>query len=244
MRFASFLTALIMASCLSVVAAAQNPQLQRADALYEQYKHTDNLDALRQAIGILDGLGQDYDTSWRRARAYYSLGDDTKPHTEKLDLFQKAVDAGKKAVELGGSRAEGHYWLGVSYGGYGETKGMFKAMSLIGSIRKEMQTVVSINPGYENGGAYLVLGKMDYELPGLMGGSTKRSIEEYEQGLRVAPSNPLMKAYLAESYYDAGRKDEARSLLQQVMQINSSGSDPELRDAQKEAHKFWDKHFK
>jgi len=105
-----------------------------------------------------------------------------------------------------------------------------------------METVIKINPAYQNGGAYLVLGRMDFELPGLMGGSNKRAIQEYEQGLKVAPSNQLIKAYLAESYIDAGRKEEARKLLIEV--LNGSGEEaPETRDARKEARKLYDKHF-
>ena len=105
-----------------------------------------------------------------------------------------------------------------------------------------MEAVIRINPAYQNGGAYLVLGRMDFELPGLMGGSSKRAIQEYEQGLKVAPSNALMKVYLAESYIDAGRKDEARNLLNQVLN-DSSDQSPEMRDARKQGRKLYDKHF-
>jgi len=110
------------------------------------------------------------------------------------------------------------------------------------NIRAEMEAVIRINPGYQNGGAYLVLGRMDYELPGVMGGSSKRAIQEYEQGLKVAPSNALMKVYLAESYIDAGRKDEARNLLNQVLN-NSGDQSPEMRDARKQGRKLYDKNF-
>ncbi|MGH9822209.1 MAG: hypothetical protein ACREDR_02960, partial [Blastocatellia bacterium] len=133
-------------------------QIQHSDALYQQYRKTESLDPLRQAISILDGMPSSFDTSWRQARDYYSLGDDTKPHTEKLQLFEKAVSAGERAIQLAPSRPEGHYWLGVAYGGYGETKGKLKALSLIGPIRKEMQAVIGASAGYEDAGAYLVLG--------------------------------------------------------------------------------------
>jgi len=221
-------------------------KLKQADSLYRQYERTENQEPLKQTIEILDGLAQsdaaNYDVAWRRARAYYSLGDDAKGNSEKLRLFDQAIQSGKHAVELKSDGVEGHYWLGVSDGEYGQAKGLLKAYSMTKSIRAEMEAVIRINPAYHNGGAYLVLGRMDFELPGLMGGSNKRAIQEYEQGLKVAPSNLLIKAYLADSYIDAGRKDEARNLLNEVLN-NNGDQTPEARDARKEAKKIYDKHF-
>ena len=74
-----------------------------------------------------------------------------------------------------------------------DVKGMFKVLSLVKSVRKEMDSVIRIDAAHENGGAYVVLGKIDFELPGLMGGNKKRAIQEYEQGLKIAPANPLLR---------------------------------------------------
>jgi hypothetical protein len=236
-------TALVM---VMLPQGAVSEKLKQVDSLYKQYESTENQEPLKQAVAMLDGLSQsdssNYDVAWRRARAYYSLGDDARANQEKLRLFDQAIQSGKHAVELKADGVEGHYWLGVSDGEYGQAKGMFKALSMTKNIRAEMEAVIRINPGYENGGAYLVLGRMDYELPGVMGGSKKRAIEEYEQGLKVAPSNPLMKVYLAESYIDAGRKDDGRNLLNQVLN-NSGDKSPEMRDARKQARKLYDKNF-
>jgi hypothetical protein len=221
-------------------------KLQQADALYRKYKQSDNVASVKEAIAVLDELQQaspdSYDVLWRRARAYYGAGDDTKQNSEKLRLFDQAMQSGKKAVAVKPDGVEGHYWLGVGSGGYGEARGMFKAMSLVGNIRKEMETVIKLDPSYENGGGYLVLGRLDYELPGIMGGSKKRAIQSYEQGLKVAPSNLLMKVYLAESYIDADRKSEAKSLLDDV--LSSSGSGADYNDAKRQAQKVLSKHFR
>jgi tetratricopeptide (TPR) repeat protein len=240
------LVAWLALAMLALPQASTVERLKQADSQYKQFESTENQEPLKQAVAILDGLSQseanNYEVAWRRARAYYSLGDDAKANSEKLRLFDQAIQSGKHAVELKPDGVEGHYWLGVSDGEYGQAKGMFKALSMTKNIRSEMEAVIRINPAYQNGGAYLVLGRMDFELPGLMGGSSKRAIQEYEQGLKVAPSNALMKVYLAESYIDAGRKDEARNLLNQVLN-DSSDQSPEMRDARKQGRKLYDKHF-
>src|SRR5215510_12338163 len=238
--------AFLVVILLAAAQAQVGDKLKQADSLYKQYERTESQEPLRQAVAILDGRSQsdpgNYDVAWRRTRAYYSLGDDAKANSEKLRLFDQAIQSGKHAVELKSDGVEGHYWLGVSDGEYGQAKGLLKAYSMTKSIRAEMEAVIRINPAYHNGGAYLVLGRMDFELPGLMGGSNKRAIQEYEQGLKVAPSNLLIKAYLADSYIDAGRKDEARNLLNEVLN-NNGDQTPEARDARKEAKKIYDKHF-
>ena len=237
---------------LLLSSAGQSPadhgKLSRADALYRQYRISEDVSVLKELVTLLDGLEKaepsSYDVRWRCARAYQSLADDTKPNADKFKLLEQAIESGKRAVEVRPDGVEGHYWLGVSYGSYGEAKGMFKALSLIKSIRREMDSVIRLDAAHENGGAYVVLGKIDFELPGIMGGNKKRAIQEYEQGLKIAPSNPLLKVYLAESFIDDGRKDEGRALLDKVLALKQSvPPSPELRDAQRDARKLYDKHF-
>jgi tetratricopeptide (TPR) repeat protein len=244
-------TGLIALSKLAIVVLAGQMALgglERADALFNGYHRTEDVVPLKQAIVLLSELEKaqpdNYEVLWRCARVYYALGDNTKPTSEKLKLFEQAIASGKRAVEINPDGVEGHYWLGVSYGGYGEAKGAFKAISLVGQIRKEMETVIRIDPKYEDGGAFIVLGRLDYELPTLMGGSKKRAIKEYEQGLKVAPSNPLLKVFLAESYIDADRKSEAKQLLEQVLSIDSDAQPSIiLKDAQRQARKLYNEHF-
>ncbi len=95
-------------------------KLRRADAFYAQYRPSEDLSVLKEAAVLLDGLEKadpaNYDVRWRCARAYQSLGDDTKPNAEKLRLLELAIESGKRAVEIKPDGVEGHYWLGVSYG--------------------------------------------------------------------------------------------------------------------------------
>ena len=227
---------------------ASDDKLSRSDALFAESDTTEKIETLRSAAALLDELEKaepaSYDVRWRRARAYQALGDAAPKDAEKLELFDRAIESGKKAIELRSDRVEGHYWLGVSYGGYGEAKGMLKALSMIDDIRREMNAVIKIDPKYEDASAYLVLGRIDFELPGLFGGNDKRAIEEYEQGLKLAPSNAVMKLYLADSYLDAGRKDEAKKLLEDLMALKADEHSPrDVRRAQREAKKSFEKHF-
>jgi tetratricopeptide (TPR) repeat protein len=248
MTVAGALAATTRADGATQAASKPDAAIERVDALMREHEQTDKIEPLRAAASMLDELVKaapnDYAASWRRARSYQMLGELASKDSEKLDLFQRAIDSGKVAVKSKPNAVEGHYWLGVSYGVYGETKGMFKALSMIDDIRAEMNTAIKIDPKYDDAGAYLVLGRIDFELPGLFGGNSKRAIEEYEQGLKLAPSNALMKLYLSDSYYDAGRKDDAKRLLEELMALKiDEHSQRGVRQTQRDAKASYEKHF-
>jgi tetratricopeptide (TPR) repeat protein len=222
--------------------------LHRADALLKEFDETEKPESLHSASALIDDAAKsnprDYGVQWRRARANQIVGLVAKKDDDKLVAFQRAIDAGKAAVAARPDGVEGHYWLGTSYGCYGETKGMLKALSSIGDIRDEMHAAIKIDPKYDDGGAYVVLGKIDFELPGWMGGNAKRAIEEYERGLELVPNGALLKLYLSESYYDAGRRDDARRLIDELLALKlGEHSSRDQRRAQREAREFYAKHF-
>ncbi|MBL8204456.1 MAG: tetratricopeptide repeat protein [Blastocatellia bacterium] len=203
----------------------------------------------QQALVILESAlatnGKNYDLLWRAARAAYYIGD-FGPKEEKLKHYEKGIALSQRAIKAQPNSVEGHFWLAASYGGKAQTVsdksqllGDLKALSMIKKIRAGMQTVVKLNDAYENGNAYLALGEIDRELPGVMGGNKKRAITQYEQGLKVAPENLDLKVALSKAYKDAGRKDDARRLLEEV--IKATPTTRIQREAQDEAKQLLSK---
>ncbi len=190
----------------------------------------------QQALAILESAlatdGKNYDLLWRAARSAYYVGD-FGLEADKLKHFDKGIALTQRAIILQPNSVEGHFWLAANYGGKAQLVGALKALSTVKKIRNEMQTVVKLNDAYENGNAYLALGEIDRELPGVMGGNKKRAIGLYEQGLKVAPENLDLKVALSKAYKDAGRKDEAKRLLEEV--IKAQPTTRIQREAQEEA---------
>ncbi|HEX4949134.1 MAG TPA: TRAP transporter TatT component family protein [Blastocatellia bacterium] len=196
----------------------------------------------QQAMAILESAlttdGKNYELLWRAARATYYVGD-FGAEADKLKHFDKGIALAQRAVALQPNSVEGHFWLAANYGGKAQLVGALKALSTVKKIRAEMQTVVKLNDAYENGNAYLALGEIDRELPGIMGGNKKRAITFYEQGLKVAPENLDLKVALSKAYKDAGRKDDARRLLEEV--VKAQPTTRIQRDAQEEAKQLLNK---
>lgn len=199
----------------------------------------------RQSLAALERAlvaeANNYQLLWRATRSYYYVGDNAS-EKEKLRYYERGIEVGQRAIAQQPNGAEGHFWLGANYGGFSEEKGMLKALQTVKKIRAEMEAVLRLNAGYEDGSAYIALGEMDRQLPGLFGGSTKRAVTYLEQGLRIAPKNMEMKVALAEAYREVGRRDEARKLLQEVlqMQINPARA-KENRETQERARKLLSK---
>lgn len=199
----------------------------------------------RQSLAVIERAlaaePNNYQVLWRAARSYYYVGDSANAK-EKLRYYERGIEAGQRATSQQPDGAEGHFWLGANYGGYSEEKGIIQALQTVKKIRAEMEAVVRLNPSYEDGCAYLALGEIDRQMPGLLGGSTKRAITYLEQGLRIAPKNMDLKLALAEAYRDAGRRDEARKLLQEILQmpINPARA-KQNRETQEKARKLLSK---
>ena len=96
---------------------------------------------------------------------------------------------------------------------------MFKALSLIGKVRSEMETVVRISPGYEDARGYLALCELDRQLPWLLGGNTKRAVGYCEQGVKLAPANLELKLALARAYEEVGRRADARKQIEELLAL-------------------------
>ncbi len=222
-------------------AASPNPT-READRLFS---HGEDAARDRQSLQLVEKAliseANNFQLLWRLARACYYVGDEASA-AEKLRYFERGIEAGQKAVALQPNAVEGHFWLGVCYGGYSEVKGALKALQTVKKIRAEMETVLRLNSGYEDGNAFLALGEMDRELPRMFGGSTSRAISSLEKGLSVAPKNMNLKLALAQAYHDAGRRDEAGRQLQEIlqMQVNPARA-TEQRSVQDKARKLLNK---
>ena len=169
------------------------------------------------------------DTAVRLGKGYYWLGAHSAEDVQ-TELFQKGIDWSKKAIELNPKGAGGHFWLGVNNGKYGESRGILKSLFLVGPIKDEMQQVIAIDSAYEHGGAYRVLGRMFYKLPGFAGGGLDKSITNLKKSLEYAPNVSTTHIFLAESYIKQKDYQSAKNELNFVLQAAViPGLEPEFQ---------------
>lgn len=194
--------------------------------------------ALRQAQAEDQG---NYELAWRLAKFNYYLGDRSPDAGERDKAFHDGIEAGKMAVKLQDGKPEGHFWLGANYGGSAKTS-MLAGLSEFDDIKREMETVIKLDERYQDASAYMALGQLYLEAPGLLGGDTQKAIQYLEKGLKLGPDNALLRSQLAAAYVEAHRNDDARKQIDALLAMKpAAGYEPEYDEAVAEVKKLQEK---
>ena len=172
-----------------------------------------------------------YELAWRLAEFNYYLAAHSPQSAERDKAFSDGIAAGKLAVKVQDGKPEGHFWLGANYGGTAKNR-TFPSLSDFDDIKREMEAVIKLDEGYQTGSAYMALGQLYLEAPRLLGGDTQKAIEYLEKGLRVGPTNSLLRAHLAEAYAQAQRNDDVRKQIDALLAMKPApGYEPEYDES-------------
>lgn len=101
-------------------------------------------------------------------------------------------------------------------------------------------TLIAVEPGYENGGCYRVLGNIYAQAPSFslnpknITQDMDKSVEVLRQAVKVAPQYALNHLFLSRSLEALGQKDEAVQELQEFDRLKDPQLDSEYPQWQKE----------
>ena len=187
------------------------------DALYDR---RDNPASARQAADIWQTRVQrnpkDFESAWKLARARYWLGTHA-PEGERRAFLEQGIAAARAAVVIEPDKPEGHFWLAANMGALAESFGLRQGIKYRGEIKDELLTVLRLDPAFQQGSADRALGRWYYKVPGLFGGSNKKSEEHLRRSLTYNPSSTASLYFLAETLIDLKRKSEARAVLDRLI---------------------------
>ena len=194
-------------------------QAEDPEALYKQ---RENLASAQQAEGIwADRVAKDpkdFESAWKLARARYWLGTHA-PEKSRKAYLESGIAAGRAAIGLAANKPEGHFWVAANMGALAESFGMRQGLKYRGDIKDELETVLRIDPAFQQGSADRALGRWYFKVPGLFGGSDKKSEEHLRKSLTYNPNSTASLFFLAETLLDLGKKDEARATLQKLLEV-------------------------
>jgi tetratricopeptide (TPR) repeat protein len=190
---------------------------QSADALYADRA---NLASARRAADLWQQAvaadARNFEAAWKLARADYWLGGHAE-EAQRRGFFESGIEAGRKAIAVQPNRPEGHFWLGANMGALAESFGLRQGLKYRKAIKQELETVLALDPGFQEGSADRALGRWYFKVPGLFGGSHKEAEAHLHASLKYNPNSTFSHFYLAELLLDDGRKAEARAELQKVL---------------------------
>src|SRR5262249_10975951 len=131
--------------------------------------------------------------------------------------LEKGVAAGRKAITLEPRRPEGFFWMAADMGALAESFGLRQGLKYRGDIKQALETVLTLDAPFQNGSADRALGRWYYKVPGLFGGSKKKSEEHLRKSLTYDPNSTASHFFLAETLFDLDRDTEAREVLRKTI---------------------------
>jgi len=207
---------MLLSAALLVLAVAQadNP-----DTLYANRADPGSADraaALWEARLTRDG--RDFEAAWKLARACYWIGGHVPARAEGRRQYERGVEAGRRAAALEPGRPEGHFWMAANMGALAESFGLRQGLRYRGAIREALETVLRIDPAFQDGSADRALGRWYFKVPGLFGGSREKSVEHLRRSLAYNPHSTASHYFLAETLLEMNRRAEARAALARVLE--------------------------
>lgn len=189
------------------------------DALYRQRA---DLASAQQAVDIwsqrLRANAADFESAWKLARADYWLGGHAAQRERKAYL-EAGIQAGRAAVKAQPNRPEGHFWIAANMGALAESFGLRQGLKYRGDIRDELTTVLKLDAAFQQGSADRALGRWYFKVPGLFGGSKKKSEEHLRRSLTYNQNSIASRYFLAETLLEMDRKAEAIAELQRIGEL-------------------------
>jgi len=216
-----FLFLVLLIFSISLFSQEPEELIAQGDKLYADMKDMATAQEARAKYQEAAAKAGSYEAFWKLARMLYFVGDKTESKKERMVIFSQGVYFAKRAVAMEPEKPDGHYWLGVNYGVYGETKGVLKSLSLVKPIKNAMNKVIELDRGYEDGGPDRVLGRVYFKLPGIAGGSKKKSLEHLLKSKELGPNDALTRCYLADTLRSLKEIDKAREELEYVLSLES-----------------------
>lgn len=164
---------------------------------------------------------QNYENAWKLARAAQFYGDNYGTNLSmKLELFTEGKKMSETATNLNNGMVEGHYYLAVCLGQWGEANGVFQSLFAVPGILSESTKTIQIDPKYEDAGGYMVRARLYQKAPGgISVGDVKKSQEDYEKAIQIAPDNRTAYRFYAELLLDTGQKARAKEVIEKGLAV-------------------------
>ena len=201
-------------SPLDARAVAQVP----ADDPEALYQDRENLASARKATDVwasrLQANPKDFESAVKLAKARYWLGTNGLPEAERKAALEAGIAAARTAIAINANRPDGHFWLAANMGALAESFGMRQGIKYRGQIKDALLMTLKLDQGFLQGSADRALGRWYFKVPGLFGGSNKRSEEHLRKSLTYNPNSVISRIFLGDTLADMGRKEEARKEYQ------------------------------
>jgi tetratricopeptide (TPR) repeat protein len=219
------------ASADATPAPASSPR-EVAVRVDELWKRRDDPAAFAQQRAALEqalaGAPADHDLLWRLGRWYAWKSDDPGlPKDERVKLGKQGWDLLERAVAINPRHAGAQFWAMAAMGQYALGLGIVRALTqgIEGKFRERLSQAERFDPAYAHGGIPVAWGGFYAKLPWPKYDEDK-AVAYFRKALAINPANLRARVYWAELHRREEREDEARRLLQEVLNATPNKYDP------------------
>ncbi len=207
---------------------------------------------IRECEGLLENAPERIEVRWRLLRALHFAGEfGSKDDAEAHRAFQRGRAASEEGLDLlaarGGARLDAlepvqlqrrieeaglprrdvarlHFWAAIHWGAWSRSAGLLETVrqGVAQRLNDYVHVTLALEPGYDGGAAYRLLGSLHAQLPKVpfVSGWVDRdqALPLLVRALEIAPDHPGNRLLLALVMLDLApdRVAEARSLLEEV----------------------------
>ncbi|HMV45279.1 MAG TPA: hypothetical protein PK079_06485 [Leptospiraceae bacterium] len=146
------------------------------------------------------------------ARAYGLLAEiqywkgETALPKDKIAIYEKGIEFGKKGVAIDKDNIESTFWLGVCYGLLGEERGIMSSFFLLDPIEHCFTHSLRLDESYFYGAPLRSIGWFFHKIPSwpISKGDNKKAASYLEKALIYGPDFYLNHLYIAHVYKALG----------------------------------------
>ena len=165
-------------------------------------------------------------------KSYYFRGKYVHKDKEKQKFdFSKGKELGEKYIKKYPDSAPFQFWYLVNLGSWSEVYGIITAAreGVADLMKEHSEIIISLDPEYENGGGYFMLGAVHFKSPYipffLSWPDNDKAITYLTKALTIGEETPNQKVYLAQALYRDGQKKRAIEILKDVASMTPSTSE-------------------
>ena len=162
-------------------------------------------------------------------KSYYFRGKYVHKNKEKQKAdFSEGKNLGERYIKKYPDSAPFRYWYLVNLGSWSEVYGIITAArkGVADLMREHSEIIISLDPEYENGGGYFMLGAVHFKSPYipffLSWPDNSDAIKYLTKALNIGEATPNQKVYLAQALYKDGQKNRAIDMLKEVANMQPS----------------------